>query len=175
MYDASSSTGLYGTVPFLQSHVPGVSTGFLTLMSSEGWIDVVHPEEGGVQTHWFGESGVLDSFIMLGSQPKEIFKQYADLTGYSPLPPLFAIGHHQCRWNYNDQEDVLTVNKKFDEAGIPYDVIWLDVDWTDRKRYFEWDKEQFPKPMEMIKELAESGRQVSSRINSKRFPRMRYS
>jgi alpha 1,3-glucosidase len=28
------------------------------------------------------------------------------ISGNTPLPPEFAIAYHQCRWNYNDQEDV---------------------------------------------------------------------
>lgn len=159
MYSASSSTGLYGTVPFLTSHSPNNSVGVLSMMSSEAWVDVAHTTSG-VPTHWFAESGVLDTFILLGPNPSTISQLYARLTGPSPLPPLFSIGHHQCRWNYDNQADLLGVNAGFEKADIPMDVLWLDVDWAKGKRYFEWDKEEFPDPMGMIKELEDCGRKV---------------
>lgn len=47
----------------------------------------------------------------------------------------FALGSHQCRWNYNDQDDVRNVDSKMDEHDIPYDIIWLDIEHTDNKKY----------------------------------------
>jgi len=41
-----------------------------------------------VDTHWFSESGIIDMFIMLGPQPKDVFRQYGLLTGTTPLPPV---------------------------------------------------------------------------------------
>lgn len=42
-------------------------------------------------THWFSESGVIDLFVMLGPKPKDVFKQYAVLTGTTPVPPVSLI------------------------------------------------------------------------------------
>lgn len=42
-------------------------------------------------THWFSESGIIDIFVMMGPTPKAVFKQYAILTGTTPLPP---VGQH---------------------------------------------------------------------------------
>ena len=47
---------------------------------------------------------------------------------------LFALGYHQCRWNYRDEADTLAVDANFDRHNIPYDVIWLDIEHTDGKR-----------------------------------------
>jgi alpha 1,3-glucosidase len=73
---------------------------------------------------------------------------------------MFALGYHQCRWNYNDEEDVLTVNKKLDEHNIPADVIWLDIDHANDKRYFTWDMSNFPDPIKMQNEVASVGRKM---------------
>jgi alpha 1,3-glucosidase len=69
--------------------------------------------------------------------------------GTQELPPLFALAFHQCRWNYNDQDDVAMVVRRMDEASIPVDVIWLDIEHTDGKRYFTWDTGKFPTPIDM--------------------------
>jgi hypothetical protein len=47
----------------------------------------------------------------------------------------FTLAHHQCRWNYNDQDDVRNVDNKMDEYDIPNDVMWLDIEHTDSKKY----------------------------------------
>ena len=34
----------------------------------------------------------------------------------------------------------------FEQLDFPYDVIWLDIEHTDGKRYFTWDQNEFPNP-----------------------------
>jgi len=41
----------------------------------------------------------------------------------------------QCRWNYKDEADVAGVNSGFDEHEMPMDVVWLDIDHTNGKRW----------------------------------------
>lgn len=69
--------------------------------------------------------------------------------GTQELPPLFALGYHQCRWNYKDERDVAQVHGNFEEQNFPYDVLWLDIEHTDGKRYFTWDSNLFPDPKAM--------------------------
>ena len=33
------------------------------------------------ETHWIAESGVIDMFVFLGPAPKDVFHQYAMVTG----------------------------------------------------------------------------------------------
>jgi len=61
----------------------------------------------------------MDIFILLGPSPSDVSRQYSHLTGSTPLPPHFSIAYHQCRWNYNDQEDVRDVANNFDFYDIP--------------------------------------------------------
>ena len=166
-YELDSPSALYGAIPFMYAHRK-TSTGssdaaLLWLNAAETWIDISKPEKknplhfsSGVkstQTHWISESGILDLLVFLGPDSKTVFKQYGELTGYTPLPPLFSIGHHQCRWNYMNEDDVLTVDAGFDEHEIPYDAIWLDIEYTDDKQYFTWDPSNFPHPEQMLEKL----------------------
>uniref|UniRef100_A0A8C6YDM5 Glucosidase alpha, neutral C n=1 Tax=Naja naja TaxID=35670 RepID=A0A8C6YDM5_NAJNA len=102
---------------------------------------------------WMSESGIIDMFILKGPSPFDIFKQYGQLTGTQTLPPLFSLGYHQSRWNYEDEDDVKKVDAGFDTFDIPYDVMWLDIEHTDGKRYFTWDKKRFPNPEKMQKQI----------------------
>jgi len=46
----------------------------------------------------------------MGPTPKDVFSQYTFLTGVAPLPQLFSIAYHQCRWNYKNEDDVKQVD-----------------------------------------------------------------
>lgn len=73
--------------------------------------------------HFMSESGIVDTFILLGETPLNTMKQYTDLTGTAPLPPHASLAYHQCRWNYNDERDVTTVSENFDVHDIPMDTV----------------------------------------------------
>ena len=52
------------------------------------------------------------------------------------------------------------VHAKFDEHDIPVDVVWLDIEHTNGKRYFTWDNGFFPNPAAMQQRLADKGRKM---------------
>ncbi|KAJ4458943.1 putative Neutral alpha-glucosidase AB [Paratrimastix pyriformis] len=150
------------------SHVPlghpptptrGLTTGLFWFNAAQTFIDVATTTEG-VDTHWWSEAGRLDLFVLVGPTPRRVLEQYVSLTGLPALPPLFAMGYHQCRWNYRDMNDVAQVDAGFDEHDIPYDVLWLDIEHTDGKRYFTWDKNTFADPEKMQNQLAAKGRKL---------------
>jgi alpha 1,3-glucosidase len=88
------------------------------------------------ESHWVSESGEVDFFMISGPSAKDVFSKFTSLTGRQDLPPLFALGYHQCRWNYRDEKDVAKVESTFEQLDYPVDVIWLDIEHTDGKRYF---------------------------------------
>lgn len=178
-YELDNPMALYGSIPFMVAHSPAITTGFFLLNSAEMWIDVETTTDGvfagmlrklqslfGDQptpvthTHWMAESGVIDAFVLLGPAPADVYRQYAALTGAPALPPLFALAFHQCRWNYNDENDVAMVAGKMDEHDIPFDVLWLDIEHTNGKRYFTWDTGKFPTPEKMQTALQVTGRRM---------------
>ena len=112
------------------------------------------------RTHWMAESGIIDLLLFLGPTPNDVYNAMTSLTGRPTMPQYFAVGYHQCRWNYLDEQDVHEVDVNFDKFDIPYDVLWLDIEHTDGKKYFTWDKIKFPHPKEMQNELAAKGRKV---------------
>jgi alpha 1,3-glucosidase len=86
--------------------------------------------------------------------------QYASLTGTTLLPARFALGYHQCKWNYKSEAEIDELDANFDLHNIPYDVSWLDIEHTDGKRYMTWDKTYFPDPKRMIDKVASKGRRM---------------
>uniref|UniRef100_A0A672PV77 Neutral alpha-glucosidase AB n=1 Tax=Sinocyclocheilus grahami TaxID=75366 RepID=A0A672PV77_SINGR len=177
-YELHNPMALYGAVPVLISHSNDRTMGIFWLNAAETWVDIssntagktvfgkildfvqVSNEVPQTDVRWISESGLIDVFIMLGPKPADVFTQYASLTGTQSFPPLSALAYHQCRWNYNDQEDVKTVDQGFDEHDIPYDFIWLDIEHADGKRYFTWDPSNFPQPKEMLQGLMDKRRKL---------------
>jgi len=128
---------------------------------TELYVDVTKGgSSGGISSHWMAESGAFDLFIFPGPSPRETMRQYSMITGGTAMPPAFALGYHQCRWNYRDEADVAAVDAGFDEHDIPYDVLWLDIEHTDGKRYMTWDGATFPTPRRMIEDVASRGRKM---------------
>jgi alpha 1,3-glucosidase len=149
-YELNEPSALYGNIPLLMGHgkcssgsiyQEAQSVAVYFFNPSETFIDI---SEGGSksssasskESHWMAESGSLDFFILIGPKPKDISHQLATLFGTQQLPPLFSLGYHQCRWNYRDEKDVAAVNNQFEALDFPYDVIWLDIEHTNGKRYF---------------------------------------
>ncbi|KAJ0393755.1 hypothetical protein P43SY_003584 [Pythium insidiosum] len=159
-YELDVPMTLYGSIPVLVAPNAQSTVGVFWHNPSETFVDVATAADGVKQTHWLSESGVLDLFFLVGPTPEAFFEQYTALTGRAPLPPLFAIGYHQCRWNYKNEADVDRVNAGFDEHLIPYDVLWLDIEHTDGKRYFTWDEHAFPTPRAMQERVAKVARKM---------------
>jgi alpha 1,3-glucosidase len=160
-YDLDVPMSLYGAVPLIVSQSVATGTaGVFWFNPTETFIDIVEGDAESKTSHWISESGIMDVFLIPGPTPSDVYRQYAHLTGTMPLPPMFSLGYHQCRWNYKDEQDVYQVHATFEELDYPYDVLWLDIEHTDGKRYFTWDKNLFPNPKEMQEKLWSEGRRM---------------
>ncbi|XP_071657657.1 neutral alpha-glucosidase AB isoform X1 [Patagioenas fasciata] len=182
-YELHTPMALYGSVPLLWAHGPPGTLGIFWLNAAETWVDIgsntagktllgklLDYMQGGGETpqtdvRWMSENGVLDVFLLLGPAPHDVARQYGTLTGTQALPPLFSLGYHQSRWNYRDEEDVLAVERGFDRAAVPLDVLWLDIEHAHGKRYFTWDPTHFPHPRDMLRRLADKKRKMVSIVD----------
>jgi len=176
-YEVNSPMTLYGNIPFMQAHKQNSTVGVFWLNAAETWVDITkstsiaNPLSMGVpsmtttNTHWISESGLLDVFVFLGPRSQDVLSAYAELTGHSQLPNDFAIAYHQCRWNYVTDADVKDVDRKFDRSSIPFDIIWLDIEYTNGKKYFTWDPDNFPDPVSMQDQLAAHKRKLVAIID----------
>ncbi|KAG7452386.1 alpha-glucosidase [Guyanagaster necrorhizus] len=159
-YLASSTMSLYGSIPVMHAHSTDSTVAIFHAVASETWIDVHHPTSQSSHSHWISESGIMDVFLLPGPTPKDVFAQYARLTGYTPLPAHWSLGYHQCRWNYVSTDDVRIVQKRFDEEDMPVDVFWLDIEYAEEHKYFIWDQKTFPDPIEMTNDVAAVARKM---------------
>jgi alpha-glucosidase len=108
-------------------------------------------------------SGELNYYVFTGGRertPRNILRDYTELTGRTPLPPIWALGNQQSRWSYTPESRVREVARGFRESRIPADVIYLDIDYMDGYRVFTWNYERFPDPVRMIADLRAEGFRV---------------
>jgi len=99
----------------------------------------------------------MNYYFIYGPQMQDVVTTYTHLTGKPELPPLWALGYHQCKWSYFPESKVKEITSKFRELKIPCDAIYLDIDYMEGFRCFTWNKEYFPDPKRMVAELAEDG------------------
>src|SRR5678815_1827813 len=52
------------------------------------------------------EGGQLDIYILYGPEPKTILREYAELTGYPPMPPRWSLGYIQSTRHFHSPGDI---------------------------------------------------------------------
>ncbi len=179
-------TSLYGTgevtgpllrngreVVLWNSDVPGYQPTQQSLYQSHPWVFAVRADGsafGVLADTTFRTTINLDGAITFTSEglsprvyiverpdPLALTGALAEMTGFMPMPPRWAIGYHQCRWSYNPEARVREVAKGFRDRNIPASVFWFDIDYMDGFRTFTFDKAQFPDPKKLNADLEAQG------------------
>ncbi len=84
----------------------------------------------------------------------QLVAAYTNMTGRTPLPPLWALGYQQSRWSYPDEERVREVAHEFRQRQLACDAVVLDIDYMDEFRTFTIAKERFPHFAQMVEDLS---------------------
>jgi len=147
---------IYKAIPFYTAIQNNKSYGIFFDNTFKTHFDFSH-ERRNVTSFW-AQGGEMNYYFIYGPKMDDVVKNYTDLTGKPhALPPLWALGFHQCKWSYYPESNVKEVTKTFRDLKIPCDAIYLDIDYMDGFRCFTWDKNYFPDPKRMVKELEDDG------------------
>ena len=147
---------IYKAIPFYTSIHNNKSYGIFFDNTFKTHFDFAQ-ERRNVTSFW-AQGGEMNYYFIYGPQMSDVVANYTDLTGKPhALPPLWALGFHQCKWSYYPESNVKEVTKTFRDLQIPCDAIYLDIDYMDGFRCFTWDKNYFPDPKRMVKELEDDG------------------
>ena len=156
-YEDDSVMSMYGAVPLLLAHSTRGCDGVFWCNPSETWVDLT--TSGRQQVRFMSEGGYIDMFLFTGSA-KDVVNSYTDLTGKPQLVPYFALGFHQSRWGYRSVRQAMNVSKRLDNIIVPHDMIWLDMEHTNDRRYFTFNQEGFANPGELMDYLDRNKRKV---------------
>ena len=111
----------------------------------------------GAQRLFMGDE-TMDFFIFFG-EPKDVLNAYTDVTGKSPMLPLWTFGTWMSRITYFSQEEGLDIARKLRANKIPSDVIHFDTGWfgVDWQCDYEFAKDRFKDPVAMLKSMKKDG------------------
>ena len=60
------------------------------------------------------------------------------------LPPFFSLGFHYSKWeDSTSAQRIRSYNDEFENAGIPVDVLWMDLPYTNDRMYFTFNPRTF--------------------------------
>lgn len=144
---------LYVSIPFFIEHQPSAgSFGLFVDRTCRLSFDMGCKKSDELRIT--ADDNEIEYYIFCGEDIKSVVSQYTALTGRMQMPPKWALGYHQSRYSYEDEESVLSVAQKFREKKIPCDAVHLDIDYMNGYRVFTWNKKKFRNHGKMIKKLS---------------------
>lgn len=136
------------------------------LVSSAGWGLMIGQPSGYFDLT--GKTGVFEPveatstrnvYLILGDEPAEIMRGYAELTGFPHLPPRWAFGYQQSHRTLASKEEVLGIARTFRAKKLPCDtLIYLGTGfcpsgWNTGHGSFTFNEKVFPDPKAMLEEF----------------------
>eukprot|EP00347_Sterkiella_histriomuscorum_P022543 403338093 len=134
------------------SEIYGVHPFFMYKRNKDSWVGVLYKlanaqdwyvkndkTNGKVALQTYATGGVGDITIMVGSSPQAVQQQYNLIIGNPVTIPQWALGWHQCRYGYNNTQQLVDVVKGYNDNQIPLDTMWSDIDYMDSYKDFTYD------------------------------------
>jgi alpha-glucosidase (family GH31 glycosyl hydrolase) len=101
----------------------------------------------------------LEAFIIGAKEPAAVMGEYAKITGYPEMAPLWSFGYQQSHRTLGPPEEIVQEAKMFREKKLPCDMmIYLGTDfcpngWNTHNGEYTWNAKAFPDPKKTIQEL----------------------
>jgi alpha-glucosidase (family GH31 glycosyl hydrolase) len=105
------------------------------------------------------ETPTRDILLLFADTPADLLREWAELTGFPHMPPLWSLGYQQSHRTLASRESVLQEAKQFREKKLPCDaMIYLGTGfcpsgWNTGHGSFTFNPTVFPDPASMIREL----------------------
>ncbi|MEX2607877.1 MAG: TIM-barrel domain-containing protein [Kiritimatiellia bacterium] len=158
-----------------------VSIPYLIIKTKSGWVGILVNNPGAVMVNTGAKIkveglmsvGAVDKMLLIGAdhgQPDlfflfadslpELTRNYQKLVGTTPLPPVWSLGYHQCRWGYTSAAELAGYKQRFAREKIPVDGLWLDIDYMRDYRVFTFHEDHFPNVEADLADLQSDGQHV---------------
>jgi alpha-glucosidase len=98
--------------------------------------------------------GQYTEYVFAGPAMSRVLAAYTFVTGRMAAPPIWALGHHQCRFHDYTDKEIVNIGREYRERQIPCDVLWLDIGYMDGYRVFTWDASKFPDVPDMVAKMS---------------------
>ena len=137
-------------------------------IGTSGWAMFIHQPVGAFDLT--GKDGVfqpahpetalpLDVFVIGVQEPAAVLAEYAKITGFPEMAPLWAFGYQQSHRTLGPAEEILEEARKFREKKLPCDaMIYLGTGfcpngWNTNNGEFTWNSKVFTDPKASIDAL----------------------
>ncbi len=138
------------------------------LIGTSGWAMFIHRPYGSVDLSG-GEgryiprdlpsSLPLDVFVVTSREPTRVMAEYARLTGFPEMPPLWSLGYQQSHRTLASREEILAEARTFRDKKLPCDtMIYLGTGfcpsgWNTGHGSWDFNPAVFPEPAAEIAAL----------------------
>ncbi len=146
---------LYKSIPFVICKKPEYTYGLFYDNTFHSYFDLA--KENASYMAYSADDGNLDLYFIGGGSMPAVVGNYTLLTGRAPLPQLWTLGYHQCRWGYSNAKDISEVAEKFRELDIPCESVQYDIDYMDGYRVFTWNEKDYGPAGELFSKLRLKG------------------
>lgn len=146
---------LYKSIPFVICKKPEYTYGLFYDNTFHSYFDLA--KENASYMAYSADDGNLDLYFIGGGNMPAVVGNYTLLTGRAPLPQLWTLGYHQCRWGYSSAKDISEVAEKFRELDIPCESVQYDIDYMDGYRVFTWNEKDYGPAGELFSKLRLKG------------------
>jgi len=135
--------------------------GAVFMDTGSNWFFTGRDDHNAPPAFWFGaDEGVPAFYLIAGDSAADVTRRLQRLVGTTPLPPLWSLGHHQCRWGYRGPRDLEALDESFRAYEFPCDGLWLDIDYMDNYKVFTTSPQFFGDVSAEIGALEAKGRRV---------------
>ncbi len=146
---------LYKSIPFFICKKKTSVYGLFYDNTYHGYFDF--GKENGDYFVYGADDGNLNYYFLYGEKMSDVIRNYTFLTGRTPLPQLWTLGYHQCRWGYESASDIREVAYGMRKYRIPCESVQYDIDYMDNFKVFTWDEEYYEKKGKLMEELSHEG------------------
>jgi alpha-glucosidase/alpha-D-xyloside xylohydrolase len=138
------------------------------IVSTEGWgVFFRRPygafdlgdEEGRLIPDASDVTSLLDAFFVVTRDPAQLMREYAVITGFPHLPPLWSLGYMQSHRTLEGRDQILDEAQEFRRRALPCDAfIYLGTGfttggWNTGHGQFRFNESLFPDASAMIRQL----------------------
>lgn len=153
MYLVDNGSRLYQTHPWVMGVRPD-GTAFGVLFDTFHKANLLTADD---RIQFTAEGTPFKTYVIDRTSPQEVLKGLSELTGTIEMPPLWALGYHQCRFSYVPESRAREVADTFRKKHIPCDVMWFDINYMDGFRIFTISENEFADPKAFNSYLHDNG------------------
>jgi alpha-glucosidase (family GH31 glycosyl hydrolase) len=113
---------------------------------------------------YYSQDLYVDFYIAKTTSYENSVEEICNLSGYQPMPPLWAFGYLQSKYTYFHRDELSSVYEKFKNNDFPLDALFIDHGWFGSPNEIgnlTWIDKYWKDPKQMISDFKSKGVKIS--------------